>query len=213
MTDALIPVKSLRDGKTRMAGVLAPEQRHTLSLAMLGDLIESCRRGGLEPSVVSRDADALEVASALGATALREPDECNGLNEALSGGLDALREKGAGRALVILADVPQATAEDLAKTRLQLEAGRTIIAASSDGGTNVLGFALPAPIPLLFGDSSFDRHCDALSSRGLAFEVLKLPSLEFDLDSPDGLDRFLAAGGGGRTGAALAGFGLAAALA
>lgn len=208
MTAALIPVKSLRDSKSRLAAVLSQDQRHELTLAMLGDVLASSIEAGLWPVVViSRDAGVLSAAVAAGARGLIEPEEISDLNAAVGHGLAVLERHGADHALVILPDVPTVTGDDLRLVGNWLEDADVVVVPAEDGGTNVLGLRLPPPITTRFGADSARLHCQAATLAEINLKVEGLPSLRWDLDSPEDLERYLAEGVENRTRAVLLSFG------
>ena len=66
---ALVPVKALPRGKSRLAGVLDEDARGDLVLFLLRRVVKACLEAGLEVSVVSPDAEVHAAARALGADA------------------------------------------------------------------------------------------------------------------------------------------------
>ena len=67
---ALVPVKALPRGKSRLAGVLDEDARGDLVLFLLRRVVGACQEAGLEVCVVSPDAEVHAAARALGADAL-----------------------------------------------------------------------------------------------------------------------------------------------
>jgi 2-phospho-L-lactate guanylyltransferase len=65
------------------------------------------------------------------------------------------------------------------------------IAASNDGGTNLLACRPAGAISLHFGPHSFELHCRAAEHGRLTVQALNLLDLLFDIDSPDDLRRFV----------------------
>lgn len=186
---ALIPVKELSQAKARLAPLLDAAERRELARAMYRDVLAAalaCQ--ALDTvAVVSRDEEALSTAQEAGAEGLPEP---GGLNEALGAATTALAARGAQRILVLAADLPLATPEELALV-LEQEAD-VVIAAAKDGGTNALALA-PGAIPFHFGPNSAQRHREAAASAGLRVVRLHSPTLAFDIDTPDDLRELRAA--------------------
>lgn len=208
MTAALIPVKSLRDSKSRLAAMLTSDQRHELTLAMLDDVLAASLDAGLWPIVVvSRDPDVLTTAVAAGARGLVEPDTVEGLNEAVAYGLSVIERHGADHVLVILPDVPTIRASDLRLAHEWIDQANVVVIPAEDGGTNVLGLHLPAAIAPSFGSESARRHCQAATLAEVDLRVDTLPSLRWDIDTPDAIERYLDDGPRNRTHAALSSFG------
>ena len=68
-----------------------------------------------------------------------------------------------------------------------------IVVPSSDGtGTNALVRTPPNCIESRFGPGSFRAHLDQALSKGLSAEVLRLPGLMFDIDTPEDVAELLA---------------------
>ena len=211
-TAALIPVKALGESKQRLAGVLSPDERKQLTLAMLADVMQACRDAELEPlTVVSPDKRVLALARQVGATAIAE-DDSPGLNRSVARGLKALAGAGAKSVLVVLADVPMVAVDDLRTIAERVERGGVVVARARDGGTPVLGLPMKKRMRTRFGPDSARRHAEAAAAAGLDVEVLDIPSLSWDLDLPQDLARYLAEGPENRSMQALRSFGLPAAV-
>jgi 2-phospho-L-lactate guanylyltransferase len=193
---AIIPVKTLRLAKRRLAGVLPDAVRIRLVLTMLEDVLAAVAR--LEEIgtvlVVTPDARVAQLAEKRGATVLREV-RAAGLNAAVGRGLAWAAAQGAPAALVLPADVPLATPGEL---RRLMQAGqahrrRALLAPAADGdGTNALLLAPPDALEPAFGTGSFLRHLAQAVAKGLELEVLRLPGLAHDMDEPRDLARLLA---------------------
>jgi 2-phospho-L-lactate/phosphoenolpyruvate guanylyltransferase len=205
MAAALIPVKSLRDGKSRLAGTLTAEERHRLSLAMLDDVLDATLSAGLWPIVViSADPDVLSAATAGGARGLVEPRGRRGLNAAIEHGLDVLQRHGVEKVVVLLPDVPTVEAGDLQAIADLLAEHQVVVVPSNDGGTNALGLRLPAAIRPIYGPDSAARHSEAAWLAEAFVAVRNFDSLKADLDDPGDIEQFLRGGRGRKTRLALA---------
>ena len=182
---ALIPVKDLDQAKARLAPVLDHPARRALALAMFRDVLAAalaCPALG-KVAVVTRDADALALATKAGAEGLADP---GGLNEALTSAGETLAQRGVDRLLILAADLPLAAPADIAAV-VQADAEVAIV-PSTDGGTNALALA-PGAIEFRFGPGSAQQHLDAAAEAGLSSLRLDLPALAFDIDTPDHLER------------------------
>ncbi len=211
MNAALVPVKRLAAGKSRMEGVLDAAGTRALALAMLGDVVEALRatREVDHVAVVTPDPEVGDQARALGAEPLVRDDP--GLNAALDAGGAALAARGARSLLVVLGDVAGADPADLSALYRALEAlgeRGAVLAAARDGGTAALLRRPPAVLPNRFGPASAAAHARAAAERGVPFRALQRASLAVDLDRPEDL-RALREGSGPapRTRALLAGLG------
>ncbi len=200
MNTALVPVKGLGEGKSRLLGALAPDDpqrdqraRDALTLAMLRDVLEAISevRAIERVAVVTPDAHVAREARDAGAVALRvlEP----GLNHGLDVARRELCEKD-DALLVLLGDVAGARGADLIQLfdALQNLGGRgVVLARAHDGGTAALLRAPADCIPNGFGANSAARHAAAAHAAGLPLVELPLPSLRLDLDRREDLETLL----------------------
>ena len=104
----LVPVKPLRRGKSRLAGVLTEEERTFLNYAMLGNTLGAL--SGVQEIdhvlVVSRDPAALALARDYDFKTLQEDDEGSDLNMALTRATVVAQFYGASSILILPADLP-----------------------------------------------------------------------------------------------------------
>lgn len=184
---AVIPVKGFGRAKQRLAPVLAAHERAGLARAMFEDVLQvlaGCPfvAGTL---VVTGDDEAAAIARAAGTEVLADPAE-PGLAAALGHAARTLAAARCAGMLVVPADLPQITSADIELIALghRRSPAVTLVAASSDGGTNALACSPPDAMPLLFGDDSFRRHREAALALGLAPRQLKLPRFGRDIDRP-----------------------------
>ena len=186
---ALIPVKELSQAKARLAPVLDAAGRRKLALALFRDVLAAALAcpalDGV--AVVSRDADVLSIAVEAGAQGLPERGD---LNEALTSAAEKLRARGVDRLVVLAADLPLVTAEDI-QAVAEADAD-VVVVPSTDGGTNALalpGEGPPGAIAFQFGPDSAQRHLRAAREAGLRTLLLDLPGLGLDIDTPSDLER------------------------
>ncbi len=109
----VIPVKSLRDGKTRLAAALDPVQRRAfVDRLLVHTLKQAAAFPGLDRTlVVSPCSETRTRAAALGAHVLNESG-C-GLNAAVNQAQTNIRQRGATQMLVVACDLPFLCSEDL----------------------------------------------------------------------------------------------------
>ena len=186
-TCAVVPVRDLRLGKTRLASALDPAGRETLLRTMLGRVLDALRGSGTIDEIVVVTSDpGLGVD---GATVLR--DEGVGLNAAVAHGL-RYAAGGHGRAVVVAADVPHVTAAEIERLLRALDASAVVVVPDARReGTNALGLRLPPAIEPRFGEDSCRRHVQAAVAAGIEPTVLPLAGLGRDVDVPEDLDRYV----------------------
>jgi 2-phospho-L-lactate guanylyltransferase len=193
---ALVPVKRLAAGKSRLAEALGREAVEALTLAMLGDVLDAIRasRRVERTVVVTPDPEVGEAARALGAEARVADDP--GLNAALDAAAAALCAPD-DALLVVLGDVAGASGADLATLfdALAEQGGAgAVLAPARDGGSAALLRRPPGAIPSCFGAESAKAHRAAAERAGVTFRELPLASLAIDLDRAEDLRALDASG-------------------
>ncbi len=187
---AIVPVKPLRRGKSRLAKVISAEERaelnqyllqHTIKVLSTIDEIENIL-------VISRDTEALALARDLGARTVQEYGS-PGLNTALTRAVEIAKTYGTCGILVIPADLPRLDAEDLRRILVHRDQPPVVVIAPDrkKEGTNALLVCPPDLIEFSYGPGSFDKHCQAARESGTRLEICDLASLELDLDEPEDL--------------------------
>lgn len=186
---ALVPVKTLSEAKSRLAAHLSVNERETLVLDMLHHVLEVLRQSELleQIAVVSPDKRALEHALAWGAQAMRE--EAAGHNPALHAAALRARMAGATALLTISADLPLLTVQDIRAMIARSASHAVVLAPSREGtGTNALLVRPPLAVPYLFGPHSFQDYVQAATQRQLSVSIYNSTSLAWDIDTIDDID-------------------------
>jgi 2-phospho-L-lactate guanylyltransferase len=185
---AIVPVKPLRRGKSRLAGTLNEDQRTALNRSLLTHTLETLSDlkevdGVL---VVSRDPNALTIAREHGARTVQEDGQPE-LNTALKRATIVAQVYATRGVLVLPADLPLITRDDiLTLIKRAVEPPVVVIAPDRHGkGTNALLISPPGLIEYDFGENSFQRHCELIKKAGARLEIVDLPSLGLDLDVPE----------------------------
>ena len=188
---AIVPIKPLRRGKSRLAAVLAQEERaelnrklfiHTLSVLKEIPEIE-------QVLVVSRDQEALSLAREYGARTVQE----NGapeLNIALRRATIVARNYTSQGVLILPADLPLLSSQDV-NVLLKHANHPPVVVIVPDHrrqGTNALLVCPAGLIDYNFGPGSFQRHCDLALQAGARLEICELPAVSLDVDLPEDLE-------------------------
>ncbi|MDW8099058.1 MAG: 2-phospho-L-lactate guanylyltransferase [Anaerolineae bacterium] len=184
----LIPVKPLCQAKSRLAGHLSPAERAELSCRLLTNVLSAARSAGVLAGilVVSRDESVLAQVRAAGFRSVSERGR--GLNRALRQARREAVTRGADAVLVLPADLPWITAQDVCELYQRgLNGPGVVIAPSHDGGTNALLLRPPDAIEFAFGPHSFRRHRLLAQAAGLPVQVFDSPTLAMDVDWPEDL--------------------------
>lgn len=187
---AIVPVKPLRRGKSRLAKVITAEERADLNQFLLEHTIQVLSKiNQIEHIlVISRDTEALALARDLGARTVQEYGS-PGLNTALTRAVEIAKSYETCGILIIPADLPRLNAEDLKKILIHRKQP-PVVAIAPDRkklGTNALLVCPPDLIQFRFGPESFEKHCQEARDGGIRLEICDLPSLELDLDEPEDL--------------------------
>ncbi len=138
--------------------------------------------------VISRDPAALALARDHGARTVQE-NGSNELNLALTRATVVARSYITGSVLILPADLPLLTPEDV-RAMLDKASNPPVVVVAPDRhrlGTNAL---LVSPVGLIdyeFGPDSFQRHCQRALEKGARLEICELPSLALDVDLPEDL--------------------------
>ncbi len=188
---AIVPVKPLRRGKSRLSGVLSSEERNELNRRLLTHTLETLNAiPEIEQVlVISRDQAALSLAREHGARTVLE----NGapeLNVALARATIVAKNYATRGLLIVPADLPLISPEDI-NAMLDIAVDPPVVVLAPDHrrqGTNAL---LVCPVGLIeydFGPGSFQRHCERVLQAGARLEILELPSLALDMDMPEDLE-------------------------
>jgi 2-phospho-L-lactate/phosphoenolpyruvate guanylyltransferase len=188
MTTAIIPVKPLRESKTRLAHLLSSAERAALMGCLLEQTLAAVRQTAVSQIiVVSGDEAVLRQAALAGAATLRE-ERPFALNTAVTQARDQAVRQGAAGVLILPADLPLLQTADIVAV---LEAARSqpntplmvICGDETQQGTNALLLTPPAPFTFHFGPGSFARHLREAKENGRLVRVVNGRSLQFDLDT------------------------------
>ena len=188
---AIVPVKPLRWGKSRLAGVLSQEERTDLNSQLLTHTLETLKAiPEIEHVlVISRDPAALSLARSHGARTVQEKGAPE-LNVALARATIVARNYSTSGVLIVPADLPLLAPEDV-RAMLELAKDPPVVVLAPDRhnqGTNAL---LVCPVGLIeydFGPGSFQRHCERARQAGARLEICELPSIALDMDLPEVLE-------------------------
>lgn len=187
---AIVPVKPLRWGKSRLAEVLTPDERTDLNRRLLAHTLDTLTAVPEieQVLVISRDQAALSLAREYGARTLQE----NGapkLNVALTRATVVAQNYATRGVLVVPADLPLITPEDV-RIMLDRAVKPPVVVVAPDRhrqGTNALLVCPAGLIKYEFGPGSFKRHCQCALQAGARLEICELSSLALDMDLPEDL--------------------------
>jgi 2-phospho-L-lactate guanylyltransferase len=182
---ALIAIKERARCKTRLADVLAPAQRMDLVRSMLTAVLAAAGNAQTvhQVIVISPERDTVPA----GIPVLADTGES--LNTALIQADAVLRELGCQEVVVLPADLPMITPAEIDELVRAGRAGGFAMATDAAGiGTNALCLVGTPPFRFQFGPESRRLHLQEARRLGSTPQVLHLPGLEFDVDSPADLN-------------------------
>ncbi|MEX0831178.1 MAG: 2-phospho-L-lactate guanylyltransferase [Nitriliruptoraceae bacterium] len=186
---AVVPWRAAA-GKTRLSQHLSVPQRHSLSRAMLLDVVTTLTHTCQRVTVGASDADAAAQArDAIAAKCLRRVEVATigtHLDTAVAKALRAT--SGAAGILVVAADLPYLSPRALDEFAVFAPHAAVVIARSYNGGTNGLLFRNGARIDTAFGPESAAIHAQRAASAGLVAAVVDMPCLANDVDEPSDVD-------------------------
>ncbi|MEA2124193.1 MAG: 2-phospho-L-lactate/phosphoenolpyruvate guanylyltransferase [Solirubrobacteraceae bacterium] len=181
-TVAVVPIKSFGHAKTRTG--LDGNGRAALVERMGRDVLAAlaevrCLEAVL---VVTREPRI----AALAEHVVDEPEEA-GHSAAARLGIDAAVARGARRVLLVPGDCPLLDATEVEALLDFAAAGVTIVPDRHGTGTNALVLDPPHAMAPSFGPGSCARHAALARAAGVRVSIRHVPSLAFDVDTPEDL--------------------------
>ena len=194
---AVIPVRSLRHGKTRLSPVLSHAEREALLRGIAGRVVAAAVDSGLIETVlvVSPETETLAWAAGLGraVVAAPQPEHRLGLNGAIEAGRAWAMDRGASAVISLFADLPVIVPDDIRGLAARTEA--VVLGPDRHGaGTNALLLRLAgrgSEFRFAFGDGSLARHLEEARRLGLTAASHESPGIAFDLDTPEDWSDFI----------------------
>ncbi len=195
---AVVPIRSLRNGKTRLAPVLDADAREALLRLSAAGVVAATRHSGFIATVLVVSADELVLtwAAELGpeVVPLMQPATLPGLNGAIDAGREWAIANGATAILSIFADLPLLCATDICGLIARPEP--IVLGPDRRGeGTNALLLRLAGSggaFRFAFGEGSLLRHLDEAKQLDLEVSIYHAAGVAFDLDTPGDWTDYLA---------------------
>ncbi len=201
-TIAIIPIRSLSEGKSRLAGYVSSDDRAELRRTMFEHVIATVKDAGVidrivvispDPAMidlVSRDSDARVMA-------IKQPEGRPGLNAAIELGRELAIDLRASGMLVLFGDLPLLEPDDV-RSLVRRDAPLIIATDRHGAGTNALmlrlGSNAAAEFRFAYGTNSRQRHLDEADRLGLDPITAISAGTALDLDTIDDVERLGAYG-------------------
>lgn len=194
---ALVPLRSLHDGKQRLRGVLSVAERTALVQQLFRRTQHALVASGqiARIGIVSPDPALLDWTTTLHSVTpllpILQPGQ--GLNAGLEHGRHVLLMPGLDQPqpeglLVVLPDLPSITAADVQALVGLSTAGTLVVAPDRHGqGTNALLVRPPGALPFHFGGTSLAQHAAAAQANRLDVRRYDAPGMALDIDTADDL--------------------------
>jgi 2-phospho-L-lactate guanylyltransferase len=188
---AIVPIKPLRRGKSRLSKILSDEERAQLNYQLFKNTIDVLKevKSISEILVVSRDSDVLTEAREMGVRTVTENGSPE-LNSALRRASVFSKAFSTQGVLIIPADLPLLTPYDV-DDFIQRRVEPPMIVISPDRhrtGTNMLLIDPADLITFSYGLDSFERHCGLARAKGAEVIVVENDRIALDLDVPEDYD-------------------------
>ena len=192
MKTVLLPVKDFRNAKQRLAPVLDAETRAGLARAMLMDVLDVLARARSPHRIIVFTAcdEVIRMTQRLNFEVVLE-ESVDGHSAAVNRMVERLSPT-SSRILSIAADLPRLAPTEIDFVMNAVSEPITLIPSRDWTGTNGVVFIPPAKIAMEYGEGSFRRHLTKISATGQCPDVMTLPGMAFDLDTPEDLRAFLA---------------------
>ncbi len=189
-TVALVPVKDLRQAKGRLGHILSATERASLAHNMLAHVLQTIAGSGVVDHTVVISPDVEELDLPMGVIPLLQTRP--GLNDALEEAREWAVAHGAEAVLVVFADLPLLSAQDVASmVKLGARPGTIVVAPDRHWhGTNALLSHPPALARFAFGPDSYSRHVALALEAGAYLHVYSSDGTALDVDTPDDLSFF-----------------------
>ncbi len=194
MKTVLLPVKDFSNAKQRLTHALAPEQRAGLARAMFSDVLRALAGCRVPDRIIvfTASAEAAAMARPFGFDVVTE-ESVDGHSAAVNHMLERLATNASGASIVfsLALDLPTLTPGEIDFVISSVSEPFTILPSRDGTGTNGLVFKLPARIAVEYGEGSFRRHLSKAWAAGLRAEVLSVPGVAFDIDTPEDVAHFM----------------------
>jgi FO synthase len=181
-TWALVPIKPRALCKTRLASVLAPQERLALARSMLDHVLAVLRAAPAIHRIALVSSERDQVADDV----LVLDDAGGDLNASLALGMAHAVAQGADTVLIVPADLPLLRVTDVELMLRRARRSGMALAPDRHGrGTNAVCLRSPALFSPQFGAESFLKHRAQAALRGTPASCVRTDGLGVDLDTAE----------------------------
>lgn len=191
---AIIPVKNIARGKSRLATVINQKQREELIKKLLVNTITELKKISFisQVTIITADRIAAMISKDMKTRFLWETGWL-GLNWAVMRGIRKSFRSGISTVLVLPLDLPLVHAKDIVKF-IRTHNRQTAITIAPDkklAGTNAILLNSNKMIKMKFGSDSFRKHLREAEKDDLGIQVCAMECFRFDLDNPEDYHYYL----------------------
>ncbi len=189
----IVPLKSIHNGKSRLAGVLSCEDRERLNLSMLTNLLQTLKELDQITGVliISQDNLVQDLTDSYGFNFLLEQKPYS-LNNAIKTACNECQKMGASEVLILPADLPLINKQSM-QIILEKNTEPPVVVITPDRrweGTNSLLINPINGFEFRFGENSFFLHKEIANALDYRVEIISDPGMELDLDLPEDWDLY-----------------------
>ena len=191
MKTVLLPVKDFANAKQRLSGALDGSARAGLARAMCLDVLQALARTRVPERVIVFTAadEVIQMTRPFGFDVVFEKS-VDGHSAAVNHMVSELVSNSA-RIVSIASDLPRLVPSEIDFAMDAASEPVTLIPSRDWTGTNGVVFVSPARIEMEYGEGSFRRHLSKAAAAGHRADVMNLPGLAFDIDTPEDLALFM----------------------
>ena len=190
MKAILIPVKTFRRSKERLAPHYSEDDRESLARAMCEDMFRVVARvkNVSRVYVVSAEYHALSLARQLNWHTIDEREQISE-SASVDAASEQCRRDGVTALLRLPIDLPLVTLSDIETLFYFLEPAPSVVIAPSqdETGTNALLRSPPDLFPSHFGPGSFALHVKEAEKAGAKLAIVRNERIALDIDDPKDL--------------------------
>jgi 2-phospho-L-lactate guanylyltransferase len=191
MKTVLLPVKEFNNAKQRLAPVMDASGRSGLARAMLTDVLAALKRSRTPERIVVFTAadEVIQMVEPCGFEIVLEKS-VGGHSAAVNLLLDEFCRTSSS-VFAIAGDLPNLASSEIDFALNAASEPVTLLPSRDWTGTNGVVFISPARIAMEYGEGSFRRHLSKVSAAGLRSDVMDLPGIAFDIDTPEDIEAYL----------------------
>jgi 2-phospho-L-lactate guanylyltransferase len=184
MKTVLLPIKEFRHAKQRLASALDSDFREN-------DVLNALAQAHAPDRVVvfTASEEVAEIVRPMRFDVVFETT-VNGHSAAVNYMVSELAAT-ASEILSIAGDLPKLRPEEIDFVLNSAAEPITVLPSRDGTGTNGVVFVPPARIAMEYGEGSFRRHLSKARAAGLRADVMNIPGIAFDVDTPEDLQAFM----------------------